>query len=191
MPAYRLIIDIATNRIIYFTGDASKALFTDEYSALVSYNGELPAELSLTNAWAYRYDKQQIVKPPLNPNDKPLLDKNKESVKAMIQQRVAAKLNEITLADLLFNEQAVSEAVLFEKLDSFKALNVLKDELGLTVLAEAAEHAKQHLRREAVMQKVLNLRALKVELTNKVTACTTNVDVFAVRDELLERIKAC
>lgn len=190
MSAYRLIIDIATNRIIYFTDDADKELFTDDYSALVSYNGELPAELSISNSWLYRFSNQQIVKPPANPNAKSLLDKNKASIKTMIQQRIAAKLNEFTWAEMAFNEQALSETSLVkaDPLAATPALQVIMVERGLATIADAANYARSNLTGSAA--KVLAIRALKARLMAALVLASTTPDVFAIRDELIEGLKS-
>jgi aspartyl/asparaginyl beta-hydroxylase (cupin superfamily) len=65
VPKYRLIIDLTTSCIIYFTDDAAQPLHTDEHSTQISFDGELPAGMTHLNCAQFRWAERSIV--PLTP----------------------------------------------------------------------------------------------------------------------------
>jgi hypothetical protein len=57
----RLIIDIATNRVVYFTMSESEELHLNEHVILYSYHKELPSNLTLSNCWNFRLENQTLI----------------------------------------------------------------------------------------------------------------------------------
>lgn len=189
MPNYRLIIDIATNRIIYHTDDADQPLHTDEYSALVTYVGDLPNKLTTANSWSYRFVSQKIVEPPDEPGAISLLDKNKASVKAMITQRTATLLNSISWATAAANQLALQDAnrYLSGEVESSQILEIIRIEQGFSSLLETVNYAKEQAVKTSIAR-ILEIRGFSCELLARLARCANNDDVFAIRAEFLEKI---
>lgn len=61
MPKYKFIVDISTDRIIYFTEDENESLITDEYSGCATFSGDLPKGFTSKNCYTFKYKDQQIV----------------------------------------------------------------------------------------------------------------------------------
>jgi hypothetical protein len=57
----RLVIDIATNRVVYFTKSESEELHLNEFVIIYEYHKELPINLTLSNCWNFRLESQDLV----------------------------------------------------------------------------------------------------------------------------------
>ena len=55
MAHYRLLIDLATDRVIWYTEDLNAQLHTDEHSVQAEYVGDLPTDMTYANAWNFVY----------------------------------------------------------------------------------------------------------------------------------------
>jgi hypothetical protein len=51
----KIILDIASNRIIFFTKDYSQKLELNEHVILYEFEGALPENLSLNNCWHFKF----------------------------------------------------------------------------------------------------------------------------------------
>jgi hypothetical protein len=61
MNAINLIIDIATNRVVYATTDLEQPLFVDDTVILFQYTGQVPSNFSNKNSWNFRLVGHELV----------------------------------------------------------------------------------------------------------------------------------
>jgi hypothetical protein len=88
MPT-RLIIDIATNRVTYFTEDMEKPLALNSHLAMRDWLEPLPENMKLNNCWNWRVTGNTLentVLPPTTPES--LLDQNKKSVEQLLIDKI-------------------------------------------------------------------------------------------------------
>jgi transketolase len=76
----RLVIDIATKRIIYFTENINEQLVEVEKTIIYDYIGEWPEECRLENCWNFRLEGDKIVdtSPVKKEEPKNLIEHNRE-----------------------------------------------------------------------------------------------------------------
>lgn len=126
MPT-RLIIDIATNRVTYFTEDMDKPLALNEHLAMRDWLEPLPENMKLNNCWNWRVTGNTLentVLPPATPES--LLEQNKKSV----QQLLVDKINDARRP--YFNKNIGQEWIREQR------LNEARIGSGPLLLAEAA-----------------------------------------------------
>lgn len=101
-----LLVDIDTNRIIYFDRD-NKDLIEDSGSARAVYEGNPPPSMTLENCWDYKLIDQKIVVPkPPSPSSHalPQLELNRRSSIDFVERSVINYLLErspATIQDLV------------------------------------------------------------------------------------------
>lgn len=96
MPSYRLIVDLTTDRIIYFTDDASQSLTTDNHSVLATYVGDLPPGLYHNTCWSFIYrDKKIRTSTPKEPDAKPLLEALRSDTLAILAALHSSKVTQL------------------------------------------------------------------------------------------------
>ncbi len=99
---HTLVIDIATDRIVYFTDDPVADLFTDEYSALATYDGVLPEELTNKNCWGFIYRNKKIISPPKQAaNGVKTLEQNKEWLRDYLKKKIDSIHTDLTKPTLM------------------------------------------------------------------------------------------
>ena len=76
----RLVIDIATKRIIYFTENVNEHLVEVEKTIIYDYIGEWPEECRLENCWNFRLEGNKIVdtSPVKKEESKELIEHNRK-----------------------------------------------------------------------------------------------------------------
>ena len=67
----RLILDLETQRVIYFTDDFEEELSLDESVVCYDYLDELPEKLKLTNCWNWKVENNKLVHTPKEEKNKP------------------------------------------------------------------------------------------------------------------------
>lgn len=89
MPT-RLIIDIATNRITYFTKDMNQQLTLNEHVTTRDWLEELPSDMTLSNCWNWNLigDKMTNTEYRAPAPVVPLLEQNKNKVRQLLVQRI-------------------------------------------------------------------------------------------------------
>lgn len=85
----RLIIDIATNRVTYFTDDIEKALSLNEHVAIRDWLEPLPEDMKLNNCWNWRVKGNVLenTTAAAKPRET-LLEQNKKSVQQLLIDKV-------------------------------------------------------------------------------------------------------
>jgi hypothetical protein len=89
MPT-RLIIDIATNRITYFTKDMNQLFSLNEHVTIRDWLEELPSDMTLNNCWNWNLigDKMTNTEYRAPVPVVSLLEQNKTKVKQLLVQRI-------------------------------------------------------------------------------------------------------
>jgi hypothetical protein len=86
----RLIIDIATNRVTYFTADMEQTFTLNEHVAMRDWLEDLPADMKLGNCWNWRVEGNKLVNTEANANASPLplLEQNKNKVRQLLIEKI-------------------------------------------------------------------------------------------------------
>jgi len=85
---YKLAVDLATDRVIWFTSDLEFDIQTDERSAVAWYQGALPAGMTASNCWDWVLRDQQLTRSSPKPVRTTRLEQNREDALDWIRQQV-------------------------------------------------------------------------------------------------------
>lgn len=103
----RLVIDIATSRLIFFAKDPEVELFPSEGAIIVEYTGELPENMLAENCWNWRYqDKRLLLATEARTlsRDESILEANRREVTKLLNERINARRqpyeSELIMGDL-------------------------------------------------------------------------------------------
>jgi len=79
---YRLVLDINTMRVIYFTSDLNEKLTPTREILFFDYLSELPPQMKLSNCWNWRLEGVTLVESlaeiKVNPNKETIFEFNKQ-----------------------------------------------------------------------------------------------------------------
>jgi hypothetical protein len=183
MKKFRLLIDLATDRIIWYTDDVDVVVNSIESAIQAEFTGELPEKMSTANCWNFRYKDQVIVDTtPAEPVRISLLDQNRES----IQKFVVDRINFLT-KNLTSNHVTYYNALLYESATKFKQndrsmmdwIDLIKMDQDFETDEEAVEWI---ISRETVQRDfMLKTDSLKRQTVKKIRAATTNDELFEIR----------
>lgn len=85
----RLILDVATMRVIYYTRDLAEPLAVVDRTLCYDYQGDLPAGMKPGNSWNYRLVGNQLVNTETAPAKKPsLLESNRKEAQRLLVERI-------------------------------------------------------------------------------------------------------
>lgn len=89
---YKLVVDMTTDRIIWFSSNLNETVFSDDSSSIAFYEGDIPNEMNSNNCWKFRFKNQkiQIDKEPEN-EELPLLELNRKSLKEFVKKEIYNK----------------------------------------------------------------------------------------------------
>jgi hypothetical protein len=186
----RLLVDLATDRILWYTTDLVSPLHNDEHSAIAEYDGELPEGITLQNSWNYGYKNKQILllnKQPVKPT---LLESNRTSIHKLLVDKVNEKRASIKsqvryddyIELLTYNDAYAYNGTNTEDLIWLKLASKHKD---LTAV-QAAEVIKFEFNEKRRV--LFATEDLYLEMDKRIKNATTNEELFAVRTEVMEKI---
>jgi len=186
----RLLVDLATDRILWYTTDLDSPLGNDEHSAIAEYDGELPAGITLQNAWNYGYKNKKVIllnKPAIKPT---LVESNKTTIHKLLVDKVNEKratIKSVTRYDdyvelLTYNDSYAYNGSNIEDLIWLKLAAKHKD-LPAEQAAEVVKFEFNEKRRVLFATEDLFL-----EMDKRIKNATTNDELFAVRTEVMEKI---
>ena len=180
----RMILDVATMRVIYYTENLNEDLHLVEKTLMYDYSGELPERFTLNNCWNWKLVGNKLVEDePVANNTTPpytLFDWNKsQALNLLITKVNQARKNllsdcegGILLRVLKYQETFVPGSQFIKGLS--KANNMLPhDYIDLV-------KAKEDQTFEMLRITEINREYYKYRLLN----CYTDEDLFMVRDEL-------
>lgn len=86
----RLIIDIATNRVTYFTLDIEQSFTLNEHVTMRDWLEDLPADMKLSNCWNWRIEGIKLVNTEINNNRPPLslFEQNRNKVRNLLVEKI-------------------------------------------------------------------------------------------------------
>lgn len=84
----KLALDLATDRVIWFTSDLEFDIQTDERSAVAWYHGQLPANMTASNCWDWVLRDQELIRTSPRPVRTSRLEQNREDTLDWIRQQV-------------------------------------------------------------------------------------------------------
>jgi hypothetical protein len=180
----RLIIDIATNRVTYFTDDMEKPLTLNTHVAIRDWLEPLPTDMKLNNCWNWRV-KGNILEntegPPKTPET--LFEQNKKSVKQLLIDKIddaRRKHFPKTIGDEWIKKQLLSEAQQGSgALLSAMAMTKNKD---ISVVAQEIINANNK-----VAQDMIQTEILKLQYQQSIDQVTEDSALWALRDEIANR----
>jgi hypothetical protein len=186
----RLLVDLATDRILWYTTDLQSPLNNDEHSAIAEYDGELPEGITLQNSWNYGYKNKQIVllnKPPVKPT---LVESNRTSINKLLIDKVNEKratIKSVTRYDdyvelLIYNDAYAYNGANLEDLVWLK-LAAKHKEITPVQAIEVVKFEFNEKRRILFATEDLYL-----EMSKRIKNATTSDELFAVRTELMDKI---
>ena len=98
----RIVVDLATDRVIWFTTDPDLDIVPEPESIICDYEGELPEGMTPVNSWNYRFRNQKVyLADPVEPRPlKSLLDNNKEEITQLLRKEVDRVRQQVCAASL-------------------------------------------------------------------------------------------
>lgn len=86
----RLIIDIATNRVIYFSTDMEQTFTLNEHVTMRDWPEDLPANMQLNNCWNWRIAGNKLENTEINKATPALslFEQNKNKVKNLLIEKI-------------------------------------------------------------------------------------------------------
>jgi hypothetical protein len=171
----RLILDIATMRVIYYTADLNQPLASADRTLVYDYQGDLPTGMTLSNSWNYRLIGNRLVNTETEPAKKPsLLESNRSEAQKLLVDRVNQARNR------LMSNCNAGDWVRRLKID---------DQVFIAELALAAGVSADQYRQEVLLTKTQREQELKNTEINRVyyrrllRQAKTNEEIVALRDE--------
>jgi hypothetical protein len=179
----RIILDISTNRIIFFTKDYNQTLIVDENTVLYDYTKPLPENLTISNCWNFRLNGQTIEETKyVNQNLKESeLSFNKKTFIKQINARLNEEIEKL-IFELEYSEFRVQEArspgsnlILIKEFASQNKMSV-DEAIAYTLNSEDTRNSKIKII-EYVRQQYIK-RAMLV---------TNNKQLMLIRDRFMNR----
>lgn len=186
----RLLVDLATDRILWYTTDLQSPLNNDEHSAIAEYDGELPEGITLQNSWNYGYKNKQIVllnKPQVKPT---LVESNRTSINKLLLDKVNEK--RATIKSLIRYDDYV-ELLIYNDAYAYNGAN-LEDLVWLKLAAKHKEitpvQAIEVIKFEFNEKRriLFATEDLYLEMSKRIKSATTNEELFAIRTEVMDKI---
>lgn len=171
----RMILDVATMRVIYYTEDMNETLAVVDKTLSYDYLGTLPAGMKLSNSWNYRLVGNKLVNTEANSQPKiSLVESNRKEA----QRLLTNKINQ-------------ARATLLSSCNGGDWVRRLKleDDVFLENLAQAAGVTVDQYRLSLHDTKLVRDRQVKNTEINRVyyqrllNEADTNEKIIAVRDQ--------
>lgn len=186
MPKYRIVTDIATGRMIYFT-DSFEKLHTDEYSVVHYYEGELPADMTRFNTWRWKFLGEVILdtEPPAGVVI-PILENNKSSIAAFFKQELEKKVALIAPTVLEAIMYAEAELALKEEYvhSSWVATIASDESLNMTQAAYKILEGKK-----AKYSKLFKLELLRRDIERQISRATQSEQLFTIKQTAEKQLR--
>ncbi len=181
---YKMIIDITTDRIIWFSSDMEENSFPDGNSVILYYDGNLPEDMNRNNCWTFRYKNKKITKIENAINEElPLIELNRASIKDFVKKTIYNK------------RQSNFPASIYD----FFIHNSIKNEMEKGQLGLWAEVMKDAFSQE--LQKLIFSEAfdlemylaktekLKIFTMKKINEAKTSEELFEIKGKFIETLE--
>lgn len=84
----KLAVDLATDRVIWFTSDLDFDIQTDERSAIATYQGAIPRGMTASNCWNWIFRDQTLTRATPKPVRVSRMEQNRADTLAWIRQQI-------------------------------------------------------------------------------------------------------
>ena len=191
---YRLLIDLATDRIIWYTSDLETPINNDDHSAIAEYDGDLIEGMTLQNCWNYGYQNKVLSlfnKPAVKPT---LLESNRSSIRQLLIDKINEKRASIKF-NLRYSDYV--ELMTYNEAQLYNGSNLL----DLQWLSLAIKHGDAGIDTEQAIKIIkfdfnekrnilLLTETFYLETLDQIKKATTNDELFQIRTEIQSRIGA-
>lgn len=189
LSQYRFIIDLPTNRIVFYTDDLSQHLVTDEQCVIADYTGELPASMTEKNSWNYKFYDQKIISPtPVTRQTISITDQNRKTFIDQVTTKVNEKLAEFNTASLQFLNNKMEQAAsgyLETQIDN-KWLLLVQRRYGFDTQKQAADFVL--LETDKILDMIFNVYNLKEHTLKKLKSDNNSSLMTASYQEFLKKL---
>ena len=172
----RLVIDIATKRIIYFTENVNEPLVEVKKCIIYDYLGEWPEECRLENCWNFRLEGDKII--DTSPKEK---EKTTDLLKHNRDQAISFLIDRVDY----YRSNILSKCI---GGDIVRALK-LKDNSFVEQLSRAKGISFEEYKKEIQQKEIEQTEKLKNTEINRefylarLNKAMTNNELFDIRDE--------
>lgn len=175
----RMILDVATMRVIYYTEDMSETLAVVDKTLSYDYLGDLPTGMKLSNSWNYRLVGNELVNTETANRPKiSLIESNRKEAQRLLLDRV--------------NQARSSMLSSCTGGDWVRSLK-LQDEGFIDSLAQAAGVSSDQYRlslyeiKNTRDQQIKNSEINRVYYHRLLNEADTNEKIIAIRDEFANK----
>lgn len=186
----RLLVDLATDRIIWYTSNLEEPIQNDDHSAIAEYDGDLPEGLTLENSWNYGFKNKEIKLLNVTQAKPTLLESNRSSIRKLLVDKVNERRAKIK-SSLRYDDYI--ELLTYNDAYAYNGMNLndliwLKLEVKHRGLqpAQAAELIKFEVSSKRSV--LFATEDLYLEMDKRITDATTNDELFAVRTEVMDKM---
>lgn len=187
---YRLLVDVATDRIIWYTTDMSATIQNDDHSAIAEYEGDEPEGMNPGNSWNYGFKNQKIVLLNKPRETIPLVESNRASIRKFLIEKINDKRSKLKF-DLRYADYV--ELLMYNDAYNYNGVNIEQ----LPWLQLSVKHSKLPPEKEVERikflfsekhQALLMTEDLYLEMINRINTATNNDQLFEIRNEIFKRI---
>lgn len=176
----KLVIDIATKRIIYFTENVNEHLVEVEKTIIYNYIGEWPEECRLENCWNFRLEGDKIIdtSPVKKEEPKNLIEHNREQAINFLIDKVNRNRNN------LFSKCIGGDIIRSIKLKN----NNFVEQLAKAKNISYNEYKKEiDQRKKEQDEKLMNTEINKEFYLARLNNALTSEEILDIRDEFANK----
>jgi len=183
----RLIIDIATDRVIYFTNDIEQVLELNDHVTMQDWPEPLPTDMSLNNCWNWcvRGNVLKNTTGAVTGSANTLLDQNKKNVSQLLINKINAVRQPYT-SKYIHNDWIRSQRLIEARLVEAQhgAGPLLSAEAAIKNI-EVAVLAKEVIDSERMYQLIMvKTETLKLKYQKAIDETTEESSLWQLRDEI-------
>lgn len=182
-PVLRLVIDIASNRVVWFTDSDTRIILTDS-TALVDFQGEMPRKMTAANCWNWVLRDRKLTRLD-NQKTPSLAEMNRAATEKALNRKISQLRNRYA------NGLPFAEMIATEKVNA--ANRYLADGTSHFIIARTAslygigmKEAAERIVREhdELVRGLLTTEAQLQEFRVKIANAKTEPEMLAVHDAI-------
>jgi hypothetical protein len=179
----RLVLDISTMRVIYFTDDLNQTLHPADETLIHDFRHELPNEITLSNCWNWKLEGDKLVESISKKQNEyvpTIFELNKKECLNFLIQRVN---------DLRMKYQTDCEMGIFMRLYKFEQ-SFMQHSDFITMLAKVNNVFPEDYKKNVIEKEKETMEALKITEINreyfkeKINQCNNSEVLYEIRDHI-------
>jgi hypothetical protein len=181
---HKMIIDMTTDRIIWFSSDMEENAFPDGNSVILYHDGDLPEDMNRNNCWTFRYRNKKITKIENDTNKElPLIELNRTSIRDFVKKTIFNKRQNnfpASIYDFFIHNSIKNE--------------MEKDQAGLW--AEVMKDAFSQEFQKLIFSEAFDLEMylaktekLKIFTMKKINEAKTSEELFEIKGKFIEALE--